>query len=485
MKKFLLVAFCAMFAIVSCEETLPSVDDIDKGIVTPEDPSQGGQASNALQPDEQKAKFSSVGEKFLEKCDPEDFSKFSDLAESFEKNFVDVDYDWSALEDWAEKHVDGFTVTDNPGQKIDGKLVIENFEELIFVLSNYKGLFTLGKDKLTVSDYDGVKIVFSMDGKNYEATVEYNGKETTALLVTSYIYEDNYSETAEIHKSTSTISITVPEETVVRVTENGSDLMTITIKAAASLTQSGLVLTTDGLAIQTTVSMNGYEYVIENMSYNGSTSKVGVNQKFTKDGETLISLQGAGDLTLDIEKQVYEDEYWRDEEDALVAKKANNFSASADIMGEIQIFGTCSDAISASESLDAMWDALYDGSTPNLSTAERHLNNFNAKFDFGVYYDKGNNKQAKVEFELDKQTYDYGWDVNGDGIVNGNDVYTDYDLVPVIVFNDNSRYMVEEFFAGNAFNSLIEAFESYCEKLSEIFGYFVEDKELIENVPMY
>ena len=45
--------------------------------------------------------------------------------------------------------------------------------------------------------------------------------------------------------------------------------------------------------------------------------------------------------------------------------------------------------------------------------------------------------------------------------------------------------MVEEFFAGNAFNSLIEAFESYCEKLSEIFGYFVEDEELIENVPMY
>lgn len=488
MKKVLLAAFFAMLTFAACEEIekLPT-DEVDENLTNPENPTQGGSSTAELKPDQQKTKISAVGQALINKCPAEDFSTISKLFEDFGKTFFTEDYDFSAMEDWAETHLQGYSATEESGTVQNGITVFENFSELILILSSHKGLFTFGPSKVTVSDYDGAKAVFSMNGKNYEAEISYKGKETTAFLVTYDCWEEKWSDSHTKRSYTTTVSITFPEEIDMKLTENGSELLSLNIKTVASLTESGIVLTTDALSIQATAAMNGYEYVLENISYNGTSNKAGYSMKFKKDGEALISWSALGNVQFDIERDVWVENYesgnyWKDEEDILVAKKAEELSMSADILGQIQLYGTCTDAITASESYDAVWDAVStwddEGNRKNIDydAANRHLKNFNAKFDIGVYYDKGNNKQADIEWELTKKSQEEGWDVNGDGIVNGDDVYVYHNIIPVIVFNDGSRYMLEEFFTETAFGSLLDAVEAYMEELEEIFGIAVEEE---------
>ena len=99
------------------------------------------------------------------------------------------------------------------------------------------------------------------------------------------------------------------------------------------------------------------------------------------------------------------------------------------------------------------------------SDVKRHLDNFNAKIKIDVFYDGNNTKQASVEFDLGKIEYEYD--------------YYYYDLIPIIVFTDGSKYKIEEFFTENAFGELVDNFLALCESFGELFGLSIEE----ENVP--
>ena len=139
-----------------------------------------------------------------------------------------------------------------------------------------------------------------------------------------------------------------------------------------------------------------------------------------------------------------------------------------DILGEIQVKGSCTNALEASEELEAMWDALsnYDSETgaskkPDLNEGNRHLDNFNAKIKIYVYYDGKDTRQAAVKFALSSYTDDY-YDE------------TYYDLIPILEFSDGSKYKIEEFFTENAFGGLVESFYELCESYAELFGLSIE-----------
>ena len=113
--------------------------------------------------------------------------------------------------------------------------------------------------------------------------------------------------------------------------------------------------------------------------------------------------------------------------------------------------------------------------------AARYLNNINAKLDLNVYYDNDySKKQARVEFEMNK--YKVDWDPNDDGNYD-NDYY--YDLMPVIVFNDNSRYTIDDYFTEEAFEHLLEKADGFAADYEELFGEYFDDLFVKDDVPTY
>lgn len=147
----------------------------------------------------------------------------------------------------------------------------------------------------------------------------------------------------------------------------------------------------------------------------------------------------------------------------------------------------------ASESLDAYYDALstWDDETgsektPDEATALRHLANFNAKIDCGVYYNGSSTRQATVVFEMDKYFEEAYWDRNGDGVVNSADNYVYYDVLPVIVFGDGSRYTVEDYFTEEAFDKLLDEIEGFEEDYDDLLGSIeMFEEEALEDQIRY
>ena len=71
--------------------------------------------------------------------------------------------------------------------------------------------------------------------------------------------------------------------------------------------------------------------------------------------------------------------------------------------------------------------------------------------------------------------------MNGDGYVNSEDI--DYFLLPVIVFNDGSRYAFEDYFTKAAFKALIDRVDEFAEEYDDLFGIFdpVSDNTLEDS----
>lgn len=432
--------------------------------------------TDPLQPSEQKEKLSSVGQKLLDKTPAAEWEAYSKLVEDFSNSvYASEDYDWGTMEEWFEEEFNEAYKEDEKLTIAGGKYTTSWTNDIIILMSNHTGLFTFTESGVVISDYnDGTKAVFTLNGKTYAVEIKSSGKVTEAKYVweeygtwTEYGYYDPnldewvYTDEPITRDDFDKISVTVgvPEQIDLNITEDGSPLATVTMKLTPSFKAEEASLTTDSFSVKTTVSINGFEVVSEKVAFDAATGKASAKAEFKKNGECLIKTSAAADVKLHTE-----DYTWEDSSDSygtyeyVVLDMAKNIDVSMDIIGEIQVKGTCSNAVEASESLEAMWDALYDGNTANMTEAKRHLDNFNSKFKLNVYYDGTDVKQATVAFDLETYEDEY-YD------------YVDYDLIPIIIFEDKSKYKVEEFFTENAFGSLIDSFEALCESFNELFAF--------------
>ena len=153
----------------------------------------------------------------------------------------------------------------------------------------------------------------------------------------------------------------------------------------------------------------------------------------------LLSYNVSGTGKVDIE----DDDNW-------TAKKIN---VEADIMGQIQIIGSCPDAKSIV--------SIFDNSDPQTAADwERIVNNANKLFDLGLYYDGGSTEQAKLV--LEPRWYESDW---------GRDYYVE----PAIEFADGSRYLLYEFFTEDNFQEVINGAMSFIEGYEELFDKYFGD----------
>ncbi len=431
--------------------------------------------SAPLQPSEQKEKLASVGQKLMDKIPASEWESYSRLVDDFANSiYASEDYDWGTMEDWFETEI-------REAYNEDSKLTIKGnkytttwTEDIVILMSNHTGLFTCTEDGVVFSEYKGgTKAVFTLKGKTYEAEITSSGKVTEAI----YVWESKDSWTASGYYDPETdewietegdidredivtvnFKIGVPEQIEIALKENGSPLATVKMNFTPSFSKDGVDITTDSFSVKTTVSINGYEIVSEKISYDGTTGKAAINGNLKKGGESLFSTSASADVKFSINEETWEDEYGSGSYTYFVVNKASNIDLSMDIIGEIQAKGSCSNAVEATESIEQMWDALYSGSSASVSEAKRHLDNFNTKININVYYDGTDVKQASIAFDL--ETYEDRYDD-----------YVYYDIIPIIVFEDGSKYKIEEFFTENAFGDLVDSFYEFCESFADVFGF--------------
>lgn len=455
-----------------------------------------GQPTKELQPDEQKAKLEQVAVKMLEMTPAEDAEEFLKLADTFFSEYMyNEDYDMEELfcffeeagEDmYTEEERDYFNTAKN-------QYISESSSNMLIVLSNKKGEFSFGKESVEQVDstYAGLKLNIPMDGKDYVAEIKVSGKTTEATFL-DYYYDSYESsgywdemrqewvekEITRIYDHKSQCTIEVPEKIEVGLYEGGKPVATITMDIQKNFTDKKIVLTVDNFNVKTKVTLdNGYEIVMDEVKYNGASSEASASMIIKVDAVSLVSAKASCDLQLEEKEIKYEYSNGYSIYNNLIVKKSKNINIAVDLLGMVQFKGKCTDGKAVSEEIDAYYDALrnYDDQTGNYKSPDeaaglRHLNNINAKLDLGVYYDGGSNKQAKLEFEMSKES---GWDMNGDGLVNAQDVC--YDIIPVIVFNDGSRYTVEDYFTEEAFENLLDSVENYGEGYDDLLGIYTDD----------
>lgn len=447
----------------------PNQDDPNQDDPNQDDPNQDDPNQDDLQPSAQKAKIAEVGEKLMDMCPASDFEDIPEIMEGFAEAYFTDEYNWDAVSEWFDNAIDTAYKSEESYSFNGSSYTTEWMSELIILLSNHTGYFTMGQNAVTVSSYDGLAAECYVNGKKYVAEIKSSGKVTEAIytFVDNWGYSDSgyydeekgcwvdFDELIDIiYNDTYKFKVGVPEKVTIDLTEDGASKAEIVVTFKPELTASGIDLTTDAFAVQASVKTYGYEMIISNASYNAATGKAEFKQELKKDGASMIKSSASGNVSLSWKEGIDEESSWG-WDDYLYAEvaKADSFEANLDIIGEIQVKGSCSDAFEAAESLDLIWDALYNSGSE--TDAERHLNNLNSKIDFNVYYDGGSKKQASVEFDLQCYKYDA-------------DEY--WSLIPVIVFNDGSKYKIEEFFTENAFGDLIESFEAFCESFAEVLA---------------
>ena len=477
MKKYLFILACACIAFAACDpEQKPGDDNSVPGLDELPDIGGGGDKTptQELTPGEQQAKLQSVGEKLLAEFPAEEFENLAKIAEAFDKKFGNnEDYDLSALEKWAEDSFE-MAFSDNYREEENGNGYHSiSSTNLLLLLSNHTGLFTFGANKVTVAPYKGTKAVFTVEGKTYEAELTSSETVTTAYFKYEYHSEESSDYSEYKYDGVSEITVNVPETINVSITENGTPLATVTAKFATNFTQGGLKLNTDALSMEVTATINGYELKVSKTGYDGTAAKVQTMTTLSKDGKTLLTLVASADLLLKQETVIYENTdgsyHYKYTATQVIADKAQNLKVAMDILGEIQVVGTCSDANKLYEELDAMWAAIYSNEEgADVAKANVHLGKINNLLDLGVYYDNGSNKQADIELELLHKVFE-----------DGDWTWEDYDLIPVLVFTNGSRNKIEDFFTEEAFSSLIESVERLGDSYATVLGYFLEKEEAV------
>lgn len=493
MKKYLFILACACMAFAACDpEQKPGDDNSVPGLDELPDIGGGGNEGNKptqeLTPGEQQAKLQSVGEKMLAEFPAEEFENLAAISEAFDRKFSgNEDYDLSDLEKWVEDAVEFAFNEDEKETPIENGYHQTSTTELLLLLSNHTGLFTFGANKVTVAPYKGVKAVITVEGKTYEAELTSSGNVTTAYFRYESHYEERYGSGNDMHHykydGEAIITVGVPESIDIAITENGTPLATVNARFQARFTPEGLNLSTDALSTEFTAVINGYELKVSKTGYDGAASKAQMMTTLSRDGKALLTSTASADLRLKEEIVEYNNSYnednWTDEfsrkATEIIVEKCENGKVALDILGEIQVVGTCSDVNKANDEINSIYRALSDydyetgnSKTPDEAAAARHTENLNRLVDFAVYYDNGSNKQADIEFEYYYGLIEEEWGT-----------FSEYGLYPVIVFNNGSRNKIEDFFTEEAFSSLIDSVQEFGDSYETVFGWFFEKEDAV------
>lgn len=455
--------FSLSSALVSCGGDDDSVDSpiVNPDPIKPEEPSK----NEAMTPLEQKEYLDVIARGFMDKTPASDFNEISKLCNHISNTYTD-NYDWDEVGDWGseifESLKESLGTTDKEQEKDswgEYNYIYTNYKALVMA-SNFKGQFKAIGNKWELSKADDLQFIFS----------DQHGKECVLKLVTSgnvkkvfignidewvdynYDYSNDYYISNDYYDRTQ-LTVGVPENIVVTLTQGGSQVVKVTVKLnIGDLSNDKFDLSKNQLTASTLVELNnGYKFNVSQVAYNGN-NKTSVSFDMSKNGESLASVAFSSDISgipsCNIDAMVSGN---IDEEDFNNSNMKNVY-VKLDIMGKLQIQGTLSDVRKFTDYINEA-----DDNDDDEKTFKSYVNQANSLANFNLFYDGKSTKQATVTLEAFEEE---SW--------NGMKYWY---MEPMLNFYDGSSYSTfDAFFNDKDFKSVIDAFEKLADNYASLIN---------------
>ena len=455
--------FSLSSALVSCGGDDDSVDSpiVNPDPIKPEEPSK----NEAMTPLEQKEYLDVIARGFMDKTPASDFNEISKLCNHISNTYTD-NYDWDEVGDWGseifESLKESLGTTDKEQEKDswgEYNYIYTNYKALVMA-SNFKGQFKAIGNKWELSKADDLQFIFS----------DQYGKECVLKLVTSgnvkkvfignidewvdynYDYSNDYYISNDYYDRTQ-LTVGVPENIVVTLTQGGSQVVKVTVKLnIGDLSNDKFDLSKNQLTASTLVELNnGYKFNVSQVAYNGN-NKTSVSFDMSKNGESLASVAFSSDISgipsCNIDAMVSGN---IDEEDFNNSNMKNVY-VKLDIMGKLQIQGTLSDVRKFTDYINEA-----DDNDDDEKTFKSYVNQANSLANFNLFYDGKSTKQATVTLEAFEEE---SW--------NGIKYWY---MEPMLNFYDGSSYSTfDAFFNDKDFKSVIDAFEKLADNYASLIN---------------
>lgn len=455
--------FSLSSVLVSCGGDDDSVDSpiVNPDPIVPEEPSK----NEAMTPLEQKEYLDVIARGFMDKTPASDFNEISKLCNHISNTYTD-NYDWDEVGDWGseifESLKESLGTTDKEQEKDswgEYNYIYTNYKALVMA-SNFKGQFKAIGNKWELSKADDLQFIFS----------DQHGKECVLKLVTSgnvkkvfignidewvdynYDYSNDYYISNDYYDRTQ-LTVGVPENIVVTLTQGGSQVVKVTVKLnIGDLSNDKFDLSKNQLTASTLVELNnGYKFNVSQVAYNGN-NKTSVSFDMSKNGESLASVAFSSDISgipsCNIDAMVSGN---IDEEDFNNSNMKNVY-VKLDIMGKLQIQGTLSDVRKFTDYINEA-----DDNDDDEKTFKSYVNQANSLANFNLFYDGKSTKQATVTLEAFEEE---SW--------NGMKYWY---MEPMLNFYDGSSYSTfDAFFNDKDFKSVIDAFEKLADNYASLIN---------------
>lgn len=378
--------------------------------------------NEALSADAAKKRLETTANDFMGKMSASDFQYLVDLANYVRDHYADEDtYGTSPLTDYFEDCFNALATTKTGSHEGDWDTKYTDYKR-IWRLSNFTGHFTAGEKEWKHTEANDLQFQFT-DHQGKQCTVTVKGEGNTKQLLLwedeenwdyEYISGNDYY-TADWYKN----YVLVPEKVTVELKQESTTkaLATVTTDLSSIKTDEAN-LASDAASVTATVKAENYEWYVTRAAYSAPDGKASVAGGMKKDGQTLFTMS----LTAQDVKAT--NDSWN---------KTGKTDVSVDILGAMQVKGSCSDLKALSDYLDEA------AGTENESTMKSYISKANALLDLGLYFGGGSYKQATVELRCFKDEYDWGYE-------------------PVIVFSDGSSYSFENYFNETDFKTVIDTF---------------------------
>lgn len=455
--------FSLSSALVSCGGDDDSVDSpiVNPDPIKPEEPSK----NEAMTPLEQKEYLDLIARGFMDKTPASDFNEISKLYNHISNTYTD-NYNWDEVGDWGreifESLKESLGTTDKEQEKDswgEFNYIYTNYKALVMA-SNFKGHFKAIGNKWELSKADDLQFIFSDQyGKECVLKLETSGNVKKVFIgnIDEWVdynsdYKNDYYISNDYYDRTQ-LTVGVPENIVVTLTQGGSQVVKVTVKLnIGDLSNDKFDLSKNQLTASTLVELNnGYKFNVSQVAYNGN-NKTSVSFDMSKNGESLASVAFSSDISgipsCNIDAMVSGN---IDEEDFNNSNMKNVY-VKLDIMGKLQIQGTLSDVRKFTDYINEA-----DDKDDDEKTFKSYVNQANSLANFNLFYDGKSTKQATVTLEAFEEE---SW--------NGMKYWY---MEPMLNFYDGSSYSTfDAFFNDKDFKSVIDAFEKLADNYASLIN---------------
>ena len=365
---------CACVLVSACDNKNLNIDEPDgPSIVNPDDIVVD--KDEVLDDHAQKEKLEQVAVKLMQQFDAKEYEDLIELSEVMfshcERYFEDDDYDWSNVEDALEEI--GETLYD---EKQSGQNKWEYTYTLF--LSNCTGILTLDKDKATYKDSKDTKVIIKdVDGEDWEFEVTPKGLKKVYLGEYIETYYDYYYD--EEYEDVYNVTVEIPSSLALKVNRDGKFFADAEVRFDYSISKDGVDVEKDRVSVEVDLKIDDLVMTLKNAACNASTGKVEYSIALKK-GDVFIFSQSVS-VSADINIEGDDDEIFIEDWEGSADVEIN-------ILGEIQIKGSCRD-------LNKLYFYL-DETYYSERECERAAGNVTALVDLAVYYDGTSVKQARI-----------------------------------------------------------------------------------------